>query len=357
MTAHDLTTREGTLTYLQHTQYAASDVQLLAGGRSAFVYRVTLKDPLPTGETSIILKHFEAYGAAFREKKIPVERGSFEYEALIALTSSGLFDSNSAIQVPCPIHYDPETFTIYMTDLGPLTTIAEMLAKRLNSNPDPIKEYALVTSVGHLLGDFLGRFHNWSALPDQAQLRKGFLCNKAPEGCLAFHHMCMTQAVSQLGVEVNRTNSIISRVRVKDLLDGEVLAMGDCFLLNVMVSSTSLDPQNIRIYIVDWETFGPAPPELDIGAMTGSALSFARQYNDYPFLPALHKAYLQHRTLDPVRTATTTGMYALGMASLMPWAKSHQEDDLQEIRKTGLNLLKLAHDGSRKKIEEHTLVL
>ncbi|KAG8788254.1 hypothetical protein FRC12_014785 [Ceratobasidium sp. 428] len=353
MTTHDLTTDEGTLAYLQSTQYAASDVQLLTGGRSAFVYRVTLKDPLPTGETTLILKHFEAYGAAFRQKKIFVERGNFEYKALTALAGSGLFDSNGAVQVPRPIHYDPKTFTIFMTDLGPLTTIAETLAKRLDSSVDPIEEYTLATYVGRVLGDFLGRFHNWSALPEQAQLRKDFLHNLAPETCLAFHHMCMTQAVSRAGVEDDQTSSIIERVQTKDLLDGEVLAMGDCFLNNVMISSASFGPQNIRLYILDWETSRPAPPELDIGVMTGSTLSFTCRYNDYPFLPALHKSYQQRRTLDPVRVATTTGMYALGMAPMMPWAKSYPEEGLREIRRTGFELLRLAHDGSGKEIREH----
>jgi hypothetical protein len=70
----DLTTVEGTLAYLEGTRFVAKDVQLLAGGRSAFVYRVILETPLDTGEKTIVLKHFEGYGALFRDTKAPIER-------------------------------------------------------------------------------------------------------------------------------------------------------------------------------------------------------------------------------------------------------------------------------------------
>ena len=70
----DLTTIEGTLAYLSDTKYEATDVQLLGGGHSAFTYRATLKSSLPTGETSVIVKHYEGYVALYKSFPIEVER-------------------------------------------------------------------------------------------------------------------------------------------------------------------------------------------------------------------------------------------------------------------------------------------
>lgn len=70
----NLTTAEGTLAYLETTQFAATNVQLITGGHSAFTYRATLKAPLPTGDTSVILKHYEGYIAVRESVKIEAGR-------------------------------------------------------------------------------------------------------------------------------------------------------------------------------------------------------------------------------------------------------------------------------------------
>jgi hypothetical protein len=71
---HSLTNAQGVLSYLEDTQFAATSVRLLAGGHSAFTYRVILRYPLPTGDTSVILKHCEGYIAAHDTMKIEAER-------------------------------------------------------------------------------------------------------------------------------------------------------------------------------------------------------------------------------------------------------------------------------------------
>lgn len=71
---HNLTTAEGTLAYLEATQFAATDVQLLTGGHSAFTYRAVLKTPLPSGETTVVIKHYEGYIATYNVVKIEAER-------------------------------------------------------------------------------------------------------------------------------------------------------------------------------------------------------------------------------------------------------------------------------------------
>ena len=70
----DLTTVEGTLAYLSGTQYEANNVQLLTGGHSAFTYRAIMQSSLSTGETSVIVKHYEGYSALYKDFRNEVER-------------------------------------------------------------------------------------------------------------------------------------------------------------------------------------------------------------------------------------------------------------------------------------------
>lgn len=70
---HDLTTVGGILTYLKGTRFAATKVYPLSGGNSAFIYRILLENPLPSGE-SIIIKHFEDYISGYISTKLNVKR-------------------------------------------------------------------------------------------------------------------------------------------------------------------------------------------------------------------------------------------------------------------------------------------
>ncbi|CAE6470871.1 unnamed protein product [Rhizoctonia solani] len=73
---HDLKSPEGVSAYLKGTRFAASDVQPLSGGVSAFAYRAVLEIPLDTGERSIVIKHFEEFLAHRQEMKWGIECGS-----------------------------------------------------------------------------------------------------------------------------------------------------------------------------------------------------------------------------------------------------------------------------------------
>lgn len=64
MTEQDLTTESGVLAYLQQGPYPTSiKASRLAGGSSAFVYRVETKTALENGAVSFILKHVQGYAA------------------------------------------------------------------------------------------------------------------------------------------------------------------------------------------------------------------------------------------------------------------------------------------------------
>jgi len=362
----NLTTAEGVLAYLEGTQFAATDVQLLPGGHSAFTYRAKLQTPLLTGETSVIIKHAEGYCAFHQATKFEAERAVYEYEALAAVTASGLFDSDSIVQVPKPLHFDYGTNTIFMTDLGVVDTLTEVFADSLEGvhsgeNAEPRLKAAcdLASAAGSALGDFVARFHDWSSLPEQAALRKRFAQNIAGKSqCLSIHHTVAIRSATMFGLNEPWLDAIIEEERQEAAEGGDVLAIGDLWLDNVLVSQAP-EHGGLRLYVIDWEMARPAPPEFDIGEITGVAASFARRYGVqevYPFIPALHQAYSRHRTLDPLKIARLAGIDTMGFGTVLQWAREENEEFLKQVTLEGYELLQLSKNRDVHAIKTRSLV-
>jgi hypothetical protein len=162
----------------------------------------------------------------------------FEYEALVALSTSGLFDSNSTVQVPKPLHFDYKTNTTFMTDLGSVDTLTKVLTDSLEGVHTG--EHAatklegacvLASEIGSALGDFVGRFHNWSSLPEQAMLRKRFLENVAGKDQItSVHHAMAVRSANMFSLNESWLEDVIKEEKQEAALGGDVLAIGDLWL-------------------------------------------------------------------------------------------------------------------------------
>ncbi|KAG8689672.1 hypothetical protein FRC08_010832 [Ceratobasidium sp. 394] len=362
----DLTTAEGVLAYLKGTQFAATDVQLLTGGHCAFTYRAKLQTPLPTGETSVIIKHSEGYIAFYQPMKIEAERAAQEYDALVAVSASGFFDSDSIVQVPKPLHFDHETNTVFMTDLGAVDTLTKVLTDSLegvhsgeNADSRLKAACALASAAGSALGDFVARFHNWSSLPEQAALRERFARNLIwNQQAAAIHHDMTIRSATMFGLKEPWLDAIVEEERQAVAKGGDVLAIGDLWLDNVLVSRAP-EHGGLRLYVIDWEAAKPAPPEFDIGEITGATASFARRYgvqDIYPFIPALHQAYSRRRSLDPLKIARLAGMDMMGFGTVLPWAREESEEFLKQVTLEGYELLQLSKNHDVDAIKTKSLV-
>lgn len=115
----------------------------------------------------------------------------------------------------------------------------------------------------------------------------------------------------------------------------------------------------LRLYIIDWEMARPARPEFDIGELTGAALSFSRKYqvqDTFPFIPALHQSYRQHKTIDPLRIARATGIDVMGFGTVLPWARNESEEFLKCVTMSGFELLQLSHSGDMESIKSRSVL-
>lgn len=245
LVAMDLTTAAGLETYLANTEYAAAEVQTLSGGYSGFTYRVTLKTPLPTGETSVVIKHALGYASSDVQMGYGVERMVRAFNQIIStraqrfggvlrtlstlkmVGSSPLFTSTSTVQVPRVLSYDSDTHTLIMNDLSPARLLSAVLIECLESGDEALTR-RVSSQIGAALGDFMGRFHLWTSLPEQRVLRERFLENKASsEECLEMQYELMLSTAARLGLRRAWMDEIV----VKGLRDaregGSVIAMAD----------------------------------------------------------------------------------------------------------------------------------
>ncbi|CAE6436101.1 unnamed protein product [Rhizoctonia solani] len=358
---HDLRTTKGVLAYLDTTPFPAADAQLLSGGNSAFTFRATLKTPLPSGERTIVLKHAEKqialtfYDAGFKVGEVDARRNEFEYTALKAITESELCGPGSIVQPPRPLHYDPETHTTFMIDLGSPIPLQKVLQDGLDGNPD---HHKLAADVGSALGDFLGRLHAWTSASEQASLRAFISQNGVAKQCLPMQHNFAHDTLAKLGIKEQWMEEVLSQDLVESAACEDVLIWGDSWPGNILVSPPSAT-QGLKIYLTDWEMSRLGPPEFDIGEATGVAMSLVHQQyprGDHPYIQALLSSYRQHRTLDPVRAARSTGVAIIGHSFVMPWVCEQDEQSQRNLASTGIDLLKAVRSGSVDEIKKQGLV-
>ncbi|CAE6390527.1 hypothetical protein BN14_03969 [Rhizoctonia solani AG-1 IB] len=341
----NLTSSQGVLDYLSNTRFAATSVQRLVGGFNAFTYRVKLLTPLEDGSTTLIVKHYEGYVAFAAEIKL---ESDFEYDALVTLWDCGLVNNETIVRAPRPIHYDRDTHTIFISDLGSdvvnLSTMFDEHLQRACNDSDRMEIENMAFDIGSALGDFLGRLHTWGT---STKHQKPFLHHHRRERIFALFSNLTARSANNLGVKEGWLESMLSAEMRKVSVENQVLAMGDLSLNNILVHRVP-DRSNLRIYVVDWELFRPACRELDLGEITGTWLSFAhyRRINvDFPFLPSLYKAYQEHHKVDRTRIAILSGMFTMGLGTTASWVRDGGDEIYKQTALVGYEVMKLAHEG------------
>ncbi|KAG9078761.1 hypothetical protein FS749_009175 [Ceratobasidium sp. UAMH 11750] len=253
-----------------------------------------------------------------------------------------------------------------MTDLGAVDTLTKVFKdsfEGVHSGEDSESRLKaacdLASAIGSALGDFIARFHNWSSLPEQAALRERFARNITwNQQAASTQYYPAIRSATMFGLKEPWVDAIIEEERRGVVKGGDVLAIGDLWLDNVLVSRIP-EHGGFRLYLIDWEMTRPAPPEFDVGEITGVTASFARRYaapDGFPFVPALHQAYSRHRTLDPLKIARLTGIATMGLGTGLPWAREEDEEFLKQVTLEGYELLQLSKNHDVEAIKTRSLV-
>ncbi|KAF8606173.1 hypothetical protein BDV93DRAFT_553937 [Ceratobasidium sp. AG-I] len=353
----DLTTPVGLGAYLENSKYAAADIQILSGGTMGFTYRVRLESPLPNGETSVVVKHSADYASSDDGANYGAERMDFEHEALKMIASSPLFSSTSTVQVPRVFEYDSDTHTLIMADLAPTRMLSAVLIECLESgNEERIRQIS--SQIGFALGDFLGRFHYWTSLPEQRALRERFLKNTpSSEKGLEIQYELVLATAAKLGLRRVWMEEIVDKGLRDARRGGSVIAMADFWFNNILVSE---DPtKGLRLYIIDWEMARCARPELDVGifAMVTHSVAYSYKAGDsFQLIQEFYKSYCKHYALDEVHVGMSGAIGVLSFGLEAPWVVSRGQRALEAIARAGFQLLEAVQQASASSIRTNPIV-
>ncbi|KAF8755393.1 Ecdysteroid kinase [Rhizoctonia solani] len=247
---------------------------------------------------------------------LKAERMDFEYNAL-KLVSSNLALS-TVVGVPHVHAYDPRTHTLIMSDLAPF----QLLSNALQEGDDKV-----VSRIGRALGEFMGRFHKWTSLPEHADTRKRFLENEASrEDLLDYRWKLAISGAKRYGLGHDWMAEMRDEGMRDAKLGGPVVCMGDFWCSNILVSTGG----DLKLYI---NRLGNRTP--------------------MPFMREFFKAYTTHMHLDKAHLALNVGRDLLSFGIDASWLLHSDGDVKRSIAQTGLELLEAARTGDKKALSRN----
>ncbi|KDN45829.1 hypothetical protein RSAG8_04662, partial [Rhizoctonia solani AG-8 WAC10335] len=193
---------------------------------------------------------------------------------------------------------------------------------------------------------------------EQASLRAVISQNNVAKKCLPIQHTFAHDTLAKLGLKENWIEDALSRDLEESAAAQDVLIWGDSWPGNILVSPPSAT-QGLKIYLTDWEMSRLGPPEFDLGEAAGVAMSLVHQrypQGDHPYIQSLFHSYRQHRPLDPVKAARSTGVAIIGHSFVMPWVCGQDEQSQRSLAAAGIDLMKVAHDEDVDGIKKQVLV-
>lgn len=334
----DLTSVEGILEYLASTPYAATSATRLQGGSSGFIYRAVLKSPLSRGAETVVIKHVEGYASASKQWKISTTRMDFEREAIDVISKSSLISSESIIQLPTVLHYDVDTCTLIMKDLGNLPSVKSYTSKTSDN----------ASEIGRALGTFLASLHVWSL--SQPEVLKRFQENESSRRLSAAVHYGRLDAVAkQFGHDDERIKEIADKYSDQVMTSNEVLTIGDFWTGNVLVQDSPF-----RLYVLDFELCKPGPCAFDVGQFAAEAytISLYRNFDGGNTLVSeFFKAYKALRPeINPADVAVKLGQHLVVITPAVGW--TDDQELLQQTVDEGVELVLHGANGDTEWLEQ-----
>ncbi|KAB5566758.1 kinase-like domain-containing protein [Coniochaeta sp. 2T2.1] len=247
----------------------------LSGGNANFSFRGQLAQHAIQGDDEFILvKHGEDYLARNQRQQVTTDRCRAEADALQALhafppTESGGWvirtprlhafyeESNIQIQEYIPFAQDLKRYIIECSQAGaPPTAWSEDMAR-----------------FGHALGTWLGRFHEWGARPEHAELKRVATANKEIQRLkhLANYYF-LVLAVDKFPALLGDAREVFEQV--KAMADAEIedesklqVTHGDFWTGNILLRTDEELGSRRSASVVDWEVLSLGVPARDLGQM------------------------------------------------------------------------------------------
>ncbi|KAK3900275.1 kinase-like domain-containing protein [Staphylotrichum tortipilum] len=261
------------LAELGKTKYACKSLDILSGGNANYVFKGALKEPLPDGAGTVVVKHTKPYLASVTSYQLPPERGVIGMKAIASLAGLPSIPGPYAVRAPKAYDYEGTLETRLMEYLPDSLNIKDYALKNFSAGSDSTRKPACV-AFGHALGAWLHSFHAWAARPEQAEFQKLAESNKA------MSEVKFTANYTLLVANVDLYPEILADAKetfekVKEMAAAELSlpnlqpVHADFWTGNILLPDRPLGSEAgpTPVFVVDWEVFSLGLPALDLGQM------------------------------------------------------------------------------------------
>lgn len=345
---NSLTTTEGLEVYLASRGVKHTDIKLVSGGYTNFVYRVTLLD----GKTSIY-KHASSHSRTSTNFALDPVRMDYEnrvLEILPPLISKEV--PASRVHAVEWYSYDSEAKLLCLADGGD--------SNLKDAYTDPKLD---VTQIGQDVGKWIATLHMCStkttfSLSDAEDIKANSvigvdLCRHS----YANLHLALKNYGHRPELAEYINNTFGSQLAMES--DWECICHGDFWPGNVLIKFPDSSSTNYDITVVDWEITRRGISATDVGQFAAEAFLLDRFRGARGLLPAFLNAYAGARNKGDIgkewvrRMCVHWGVHIAYWPTRVPWTN---REGTQELVNIGAGVLQAAVDGDWDKLRKSELL-
>jgi len=345
-TSTSLTSIEGLRSYLDAKSIEYTDITLVSGGYTNYVYRVTRSD----GSTRIY-KH--AAGASRTTADLALDQGRMDYEDRVLEILPPLLAKeipDSRVHAPQWYSYDKEEKLLCIGDGG-----NSNLKDAYTNNPN-----IDVARIGKDLGEWIAAVHKCSirttlSLDDTEDLKAN---SSISINLCRYAYANLHVALKEYGHRPELAEYINNTFGSQLAVENECICHGDYWPGNILLDYRDGE-KDANLTVVDWEITRRGTSATDVGQFSAEAWLLDRFRGGRGLLPAFLNAYAGARKKDDLgkewvrRMAVHWGVHIAFWPTSVEWTDREGTQKLVDI---GVSVLQAAVDANWEQLRNSELL-
>ncbi|KXJ94489.1 kinase-like domain-containing protein [Microdochium bolleyi] len=357
---------------LDPTPYAPADLVELSGGTANFIYRATLRTPLPDGTCEVLIKHGEDYVKNSPGLKLATSRCRVEQECLETLSAFkivGKTDADDAyryaVRTPRALYFDAASSTQVQEYLSGGIDLKNYALANFPANT-PESHKAECVALGRAIGRWLRELHDWSAAAGAQQAKLKDLVGGNAELQKLKHTINFEWLQGQpdkfpnvLGQDARQTFAKVKDMAAKELEDEAQLEVvhGDFWSGNVLLPNRLITPDDeVPVFVVDWEMAQLGVRSLDLGQMVAELYElwlYKSITAGLWIIEGFTAGYGIVAEQSAFRTAIQTGAHLVCFGTSVPGWGTREQNEM--VAERGRDLIMRASEKDRRWFDQSEL--